>query len=144
MVFTRTLTRLTRHGAALAIGLGLAMVLTMVNPAAARPGDPAYGRLHRADGHLRGGCHNYYFHYRLKQAGNEWEFEIAWIDRTGRHVADQVLFSESEPKRGRTHVRFCRVNTVPGRARLVGRLTIYSGADSETHWVKTAHFRMSA
>jgi hypothetical protein len=146
MAVTRTHRPLTRPLLALATGLALAfaLLLTTLSPVQARPGDPAYGRLIRHDGHLRGGCHNYYFHYRLKQAGNEWTFEVFWIDRRGVRVADQILLSESEPKRGRNHVRFCRANTVPGRARLEGRLIIYSGYDSETHWVKTAHFRMSA
>jgi hypothetical protein len=146
MAFTSTHARVAHPLVALATSLALlfGLVLTTVAPAQARPGDPAYGRLARGDGHLRGGCHNYYFHYRLKQAGNEWTFEVFWIDRTGRRVADQILLSESEPRRGRNHVRFCRVNTVPGRARLQGRLIIYSGSESETHWVRTAHFRMSA
>ena len=147
MAFTRTpAAAVARRLVALATGfaLALSLALTTVAPAQARPGDPAYGRLIKRDGHLRGGCHNYYFHYRLKQAGNEWTFEVFWIDRRGRRVADQILLSESEPSRGRNHVRFCRVNTVPGRVRLQGRLVIYSGYDSETHWVKTAHFRMTA
>ena len=146
MAFARSHTRLTRPLVALATGLALmfTLVLTAVSPAQARPGDPAYGRLSHGDGHLRGGCHNYYFHYRLKQAGNEWTFEVFWIDRTGRRVADNILLSESDHRRGRSHVRFCRVNTVPGPARLEGRLIIYSGSESEKHWVKTAHFRMSA
>ena len=146
MAFTRTHARLPRPLAALATAVALMLSLTLatVTPAQARPGDPAYGRLVKRDGHLRGGCHNYYFHYRLEQAGNEWTFEVFWIDRRGRRVADQILLSESDPRHGRSHVRFCRVNTVPGRARLQGRLIIYSGEDSETHWVKTAHFRMTA
>ena len=146
MAVTRAHARLTRPLVALATGfaLVLTLALTAVSPAQARPGDPTYGRLKRPDGHLRGGCHRYYFHYRLKHAGNDWTFEVFWIDKTGRRVADQILLADSEPKRGRSHVRFCRVNTVPGRARLEGRLIVYSGSESHTHWVKTAHFRMSA
>ena len=72
MAFTRTpAAAVARRLVALATGfaLALSLALTTVAPAQARPGDPAYGRLIKRDGHLRGGCHNYYFHYRLKQAG---------------------------------------------------------------------------
>ena len=91
----RTQSKATRIVAALLTGLALllAMLTVPATPAQAHVGDPAYGRLRHPDGHLKSGCKRYYFHYRLKQAGNEWTFEIFWVDRRGRRVADNILLS---------------------------------------------------
>ncbi|GAA4715817.1 hypothetical protein [Nocardioides conyzicola] len=162
------MTRVTRTTAVLA-GAGVAIgLLGAPTAAAADPAEPIttlvgtllgqqpspdpgpaprkradYGRTAAPDGTLRRGCHNYPYRYRITPPTDDWTLETFLRDPTGEGLASGTFIAESDPRANRTHFRFCRYSTRPGRFTIRALLHWY-GATGQEHkvWLEPSHFRL--
>ena len=100
------------------------------------------GRTHADDGVLRMGCHNYPYRYRLNIRTNDWTLETFLDDRRGETIASGAYAAGPDHKRQRTHFRFCRYNTVPGRFTIRAKLSWYPDSGDRKAWLLPSHFRL--
>ena len=114
------------------------LVVTAPTGAEAR----SYGHTGAPDRILRSGCHGYRYHYVVKPPTNDWVLETFLRDPRGETIASNAFSSDSEPKRGHGHFRFCRWNTKPGRFTIRAKLTWYRGYAEHKVWLDPSHFRL--
>jgi len=102
-----------------------------------------YGHTHADDGRLRDGCRNYVYRYVLTPPSDDWTLETFLDDRTGETIASGAYFSDSDPARNRTHFRFCRYGTYPGKFKIRAKMHWYGDA-GEDHkvWLEPSFFRL--
>jgi len=102
-----------------------------------------YGHTGAPDGPLRSGCHDHPYRYVLTPPTGDWTLETYLTDRTGDGVASGAFFSDSDPRRERTHFRFCRYSVHAGRFTIRAKLHWYSD-DGTDHlvWLPPSHFRL--
>lgn len=139
--------RRTRSVRAALAGLAVLLTLALVPVATVTPAHALkrhdWGRLWAPDGVLRAGCHDYPYRYHLRPPPGDWSVEIFLKDRRGRNVASDAIAEGQNPKRGKRFLRVCRVNTVPGRFILRGKMTVDNGPEvKRVAWIKPAFFRL--
>jgi len=104
----------------------------------------SYGHTNAPDGVLRSGCHNYRYRYVVTTPTNDWTLETNLRDPTGDDIASGVFASDSDPRRGRPHFRFCRNVTRSGKFTIRAKVHWY-GYYGQDHvvWLEPSHFRLS-
>ena len=102
-----------------------------------------YGHTRARDGVLRSGCRNYPYRYVVTSPTNDWTLETFLRDRTGQGIASNAYFSDSDPRRARSHFRFCRWSTHYGRFTIRAKLHWYGDTGTDhVVWFRPSHFRL--
>ncbi len=101
------------------------------------------GHTSAPDGRLRKGCHNYRYRYAVASPTDDWTLETFLRGPRGGGVASGTYSSDSDPAVQRSHFRFCRWTTRPGRFTIRAKLTWYD-RDGGGHvvWFQPSHFRL--
>lgn len=95
-------------------------------------------------GVLRDGCRTYTYRYRVEASTESWSLEVRVVDPTGTSVANDHLFAEDEPARGKRRYVLCRPSTRPGTFRIKARLVTLEGWTREVVEVRTSRHRLRA
>lgn len=130
----------------LVVGLGSATPTATAGPT---KGPVAWGWTKAPNQVLRPGCRYYVYRYRINAPTNNWMAELQLINRKGVRVTSDILFSETEPARGKRRwpAQICGNTTVPGKHVIRMRVTYAVDPDhtmltTKSGFVKNSRFRM--
>ncbi len=124
-----------------AVAAGLALTLSL-GSAPATASTAKYGHTAAPDRVLKPSCHNYGYRFRVKTPTNDWMLETFLVDPRGETIASGVLGAPAQSKKDRSHFRFCRNTTRPGKFKIRAKISWWDGDEKHTAWFKPSYFRL--
>ncbi|WP_372729338.1 hypothetical protein [Nocardioides sp.] len=102
-----------------------------------------YGHTDARSGVLKPGCHNYRYHWVIKNIPDDgWMIETFLVDPDRQMIASGAFGAPVDAKQDRKIFRFCRNVTRPGRFKIRAKLTWWEDGEKQIAWMKPSYFRL--